>query len=339
MLERLEIVNYQTHERRRLVLDPHVTTIVGASDAGKSAILRALRWVCTNRPIGTEHIRWGAEHCRVSLWVDGQLVRRVRGPNTNEYSLGPKTFKAFGNDVPPAIVNLLNVGPVNWQGQYDAPFWFSETPGEVSRNLNNIVNLGIIDDTLAYLANALRRATTAEEIAAERVATARATKRRWAFVPELERDLAKLEELHGDAYAARGRYNALVALRRAVAGHHATAARATKRAAAGRAVAALCRTAITARRHATALAALRARYAATRRVPRLPKGAWAPVQRLLNVAVDKRDDVIKIRKLIQRIRDAQQRVQTTKAILAKANKTLKEESQGVCPVCQGPLRL
>ena len=54
-------------------------------------------------------------------------------------------YKAIKTDVPEDIDKIFNINSNNIQQQFDNIFWFSETAGEVGRNLNSIVNLDIID--------------------------------------------------------------------------------------------------------------------------------------------------------------------------------------------------
>ena len=161
MLEKIRIENFQANEELEIKLDPHVTTIIGPSDVGKSAIIRALGWVATNHPTGYAFITYGKKKATVTLDVDGHVIVRERGKTPNTYTLDGEEFKAFGNGkVPDEIANLLNVSNVNFQGQFDTPFWFCETPGEVSRQLNQIVNLEIIDKTLGNLDSGLKESRT-----------------------------------------------------------------------------------------------------------------------------------------------------------------------------------
>lgn len=175
MLETLAIQNFQTHGKTRITFDPGITCIVGPSDVGKSAVLRALRWVCTNEPGGDAFISHGAKGATVRLAVDGQTITRRRSPGgtVNEYHLNDQEFKAFGRGIPEPIQALLSLGPVCWQGQHDAPYWFADTAGEVSRQLNSIVNLGIIDDVLGKVAAARNRARTRLDVAEENLDTAK----------------------------------------------------------------------------------------------------------------------------------------------------------------------
>jgi hypothetical protein len=212
MLERLEIRGFQAHGHTRLVFGPRVTTIIGPTDAGKSAALRALLWVATNRPDGLDHINWDAEECRVTLWVDGRVVRRIRGKSVNLYTLEDKPFKAFGQDVPPEIAAIINIDENNYQDQIAPPFWLTEQPLQLSRNLNAIVNLGIIDDTTARLGKGCQRARTAYELGTERFTTARRQRTSLNYVTDLATEYDTLMVAYNRAGAIRQQRAALGAV-------------------------------------------------------------------------------------------------------------------------------
>ena len=100
MLERLRIQNFQSHHKLDIQLDPAVTTLIGPSDVGKSAVLRAFRWLATNRPRGDAFIRDGADRVSVKARVDGQNVTRRRGPAGNEYIVDGASLKALERTCP-----------------------------------------------------------------------------------------------------------------------------------------------------------------------------------------------------------------------------------------------
>jgi hypothetical protein len=195
MLEQLLIQNFQAHGKLRIDFDPGITCIVGPSDVGKSAIVRALRWVCMNQPGGDAFVRYGTKGATVKLTVDRHTItrRRSSGGDVNEYRLDDQEFKAFGRGVPEPIEQFLNLTPVCWQGQHDAPYWFADTAGEVSRQLNAIVDLSIIDDTLAGVAKAVYRARTRLEMAEEELTAAKATYDDLAWVPKFEAAIVVVE--------------------------------------------------------------------------------------------------------------------------------------------------
>lgn len=197
MLEKLVLQSFQAHRKLVITFDPHLTTIVGNSDVGKSTVIRALRWLCTNQiePNAEAAIHWDYEGTRVRLIVDGHSITRSRIKGDNRYTLDGAVFKAFGASVPDRISDLLNIGDENFQQQLDQHFWFADTPGQVSKALNRIVNLEVIDRTQANIAADLRKARTVVEVSEQRLAEARAAKKELRYVPYLSDQLREVEEL------------------------------------------------------------------------------------------------------------------------------------------------
>lgn len=195
MLKKLTLSNFQCHREFTLPLHPQATVLVGQSDKGKSAVLRAFRWLVTNRPTGDSFISHGEDTATVTLEVDGRAIVRRRGPGVNSYSLDGKEYKAFGSDVPIDIANLLNLGEENFQGQHSDPFWFLRTAGEVSKELNKIVNLDLIDKTLANVATYQRSAKATTQVSKERLLNARTERDNLEWVNECNLNLCTIEEL------------------------------------------------------------------------------------------------------------------------------------------------
>lgn len=184
MIESVTIWNFQAHRKRRIIFDPRVTSLVGPSDAGKSAILRALRWVFLNKPSGDAFKRFGSAKVKVIVKIDGHTITRVRG-KANTYYLDGRKLKAFGNSVPEPIAKILNVTEENFQRQIDAPFWFLKSAGEVSRELNKIVDLQIIDHSLASVAKGLSKAKATATVIEDRLEQALNQRAELSWVPEM----------------------------------------------------------------------------------------------------------------------------------------------------------
>lgn len=188
MLKSAELFNFRLHKHLKIDFGTHITSIVGKSYSGKSTVVRALKWVFLNKPSGLSVVRWGAKQTKVIVKIDGHTIVRIRGKSKNIYKLDGQKFEAFGNDVPRKIVALLNVSEKNFQEQHSLPFWFGETAGEVSRQLNGIVNLSIIDTTMANLASELRTAKTTVEVSKTRLKQAKDEKTQLSFVPQMIKD-------------------------------------------------------------------------------------------------------------------------------------------------------
>jgi len=199
MFEKLKLKNFQAHSKRTVEFDEKVTTIVGSSDSGKSAIIRALQWVCCNQPQGSAFIREGEKEAVVRLEVDGQVIIRRRTASVNEYRLGESKLKSFGASVPDKVADLLNLNQINTQAQHDSPFWFSETSGAVSRRLNEVVDLQIIDSSLQSSKSRVKRERTAEELAEERLVAVRKEAEELKWVEDADSLLVAVESKQKEA--------------------------------------------------------------------------------------------------------------------------------------------
>jgi len=226
MIKSLRIKNFQKHENLKIKFDPHVTTIIGPSDIGKSAIIRALRWVTLNKPRGDSFLREGAEEVSVTLRTTDHVIKRRRG-KTNNYFLNGSKFTAFGSTVPDEIADILNLSDLNFQGQHDpSGFWFALSPGEVSRQLNSIVDLGSIDSTLSNLSTMLRKARTEEGLIEKRIEKARQEREELRGAKKADRALKKVESLSDTLNQKRERVSLLHSLVERVSEHANTIKRA-----------------------------------------------------------------------------------------------------------------
>lgn len=172
-----------------------MTTIVGPSDAGKSAIVRALRLAALNRPNGALFVRHGTKACEVTVTTDKGTVVRKKGKGVNSYTVDGKVYAAFGNGVPAEVETVLNLSPDNFQRQLDLHFWFADSGGQVSRKLNEIVNLDLIDKSLAKAASAVRTADEKYESVKSEYLTAKREVWRLKWVERIGKELTQVERL------------------------------------------------------------------------------------------------------------------------------------------------
>ena len=148
MIKTLLIKNFQSHKRTELNFSEGVNVITGQSDCGKTAIIRALRWLIYNRPSGDAfRSNWGGD-TTVETHTDDAIVKRIKTKANNEYVLGDAHFKAFGTGVPPEVQSALRFNETNMQQQLDAPFLLSASAGEVAAHFNRIANIDVIDRSI-----------------------------------------------------------------------------------------------------------------------------------------------------------------------------------------------
>lgn len=158
MIKSLKIQNFQSHKYSKLELSPGVNVIIGSSDSGKTAIIRALRWVVWNRPSGdTMRSIWGGNTEVEVVLEKGGIITRWKTNKDNGYRQNNNmSFEALGTNVPEEIIKALNITEINLQYQLDAPFLLSNTPGEVAQHFNRVAKLDKIDSGIQNIQREIR---------------------------------------------------------------------------------------------------------------------------------------------------------------------------------------
>jgi exonuclease SbcC len=196
MIKSLHIRNFQSHKDTNLEFDPGVNIIVGATDTGKTAILRALRWLIWNRPVGEEfRSAWGGS-THVSAMVDDKEVTRFRNNIENGYRLGTQTnFKAMGTEVPEEVMKWLNINEINLQQQLDSPFLLSSSPGEVAQHFNRVARLDKIDTGLQRVNSWIRELAQTMKYKTEDLQRLDEEVKQYDYLDKMEVEVEVLEEL------------------------------------------------------------------------------------------------------------------------------------------------
>jgi exonuclease SbcC len=193
MIKWIKLVNFQRHAKTVLRLSERVTCLTGRSDGGKSSVVRALRWLCFNRPLGSAFVRYGQDHAKVVISCDDDVIVRSRGKE-NLYIINKQRMKAVGKDVPEEVQLRLNLDDINFQSQHDPPFWLTLSPIEVSRALNEIINLGHIDRALFALSSQQREAKSKIEVIEDRLAKAELIRNTLNWTNEAHAALVRVEQ-------------------------------------------------------------------------------------------------------------------------------------------------
>lgn len=195
MIETLEIRNMQSHKHTILHFSEGVNVIVGSTDCGKTAIIRALDLVINNQPAGDGFISWWADTCRVTLTLlKGVQIVRERGKGVNKYMLGDTVFTAFGQDVPNEIAKVLNITDVNFQAQLDSPFLFTLTPGQVAAYFNKIAHLSNIEKSTSYIKSQISKVNASIEIKKTTLEAKQLQQQDFIHVPKIEACIEVMED-------------------------------------------------------------------------------------------------------------------------------------------------
>ena len=151
MIQKLILNNFEAHKGTTIDFEQGVTIIKGNSNAGKSSLFRALRFVLLNEPGGEDFINFTENETEVTLQYNNHIVTRAkaRGNKRNEYIVDGKVLKAFGQGVPDEVKQVFGLSEINYEWQFDKrPFLLAETGGYIAGKLNEIVNLDLIDISL-----------------------------------------------------------------------------------------------------------------------------------------------------------------------------------------------
>lgn len=152
MIESLAIRNFQSLHHVDLDLSPY-TVIVGKSSSGKSALVRAIKTLTSNRR-GLDFLTHGQTVCTITATTEQGSVTLTRGKATgdNHYTLTPtgqdqQTFTKLGAAVPEEVSTFLgieSVEPINYAGQHDYPFMLKDSGPAVAQKLGRLTNVDVI---------------------------------------------------------------------------------------------------------------------------------------------------------------------------------------------------
>lgn len=205
MIRKITIQNFQSHKDTKIELNAGVNVIVGLSDTGKSAIIRALRWLVFNRPLGDAfRSSWGG-HTYIEIITKKDRVIRTKTKSANNYTLYSDrkvdAFKALGSEIPDEIQQALNLTELNFQGQVDPHFLLGMgwSPGQVASHLNDITGLNKIDIALKSMNSDLTKINRDLKSNKERLVDLDEQKESFAFIKELEPQIIVLEGMERQA--------------------------------------------------------------------------------------------------------------------------------------------
>ena len=165
-IKKIYLKNFQSHRDTMLEFNDGLNIIVGESNHGKTAIMRAIMWVVDNYPLGTDFITAGENECIVRIeYEDSTYIERGRTlKDTGYYRIGyfddangftEQEFKGFTNAVPVEVANLHQMPKVNITkdiethlnvlSQLDAPFLITESPQVKAAAIGRITGTHVID--------------------------------------------------------------------------------------------------------------------------------------------------------------------------------------------------
>ena len=167
MIQEIRLENFQAHRQLRLALSPGLNVIVGPTDRGKSAIIRAIKWLALHES-QDGIITHGETSVKVGVKTDEGPIVRFRDKKKYGYKLGQAEYLACGKEQPKDVQARHNLSEINFQGQHDPHFLLSLTPGQAAKEINKIVALDDIDVALTWIKTREIRSNTEIELSETR---------------------------------------------------------------------------------------------------------------------------------------------------------------------------
>jgi len=204
MIKKLTIKNFQSHKNSELNFTNGINIITGASDNGKSAVIRALNWAINNEPRGFKfksHFAKDKQETSVRVeFNDGQFIERARGDSGGSgYYLTPNHGKddlleALGTGVPQEIKDIIDIEDYNIQGQHDNYFLLQKTGGEIARLFNDEIigfDINTVDKKIKTIISKTKDGITN---ANEEIDKLKVEIKRFDYLESMQKEVEKLEK-------------------------------------------------------------------------------------------------------------------------------------------------
>ena len=204
MIKRIKIENIQSHKETELELSSGINAIVGSSNNGKSAILRAFYWLVYNRPLGVDNLlsHWafdkkGNQILPMKVFIENEkgTITRFRMKDLNQYIVNGEELNVVKTDVPEQVEKMLCLTDTNIQRQQDAPFLLSLTSGQVAQYFNKTVRLDIIDRALSNAESRRRKLNQDIKTNSELLKETQKKHEKYEWLERVEKLLIKYENI------------------------------------------------------------------------------------------------------------------------------------------------
>ncbi len=163
---KIRIQNYQSIEDATLEVDGF-RTIVGRTNIGKSAIMRAISSAILNDPV-IGKVRKGSKFCTVDLSSKGWGFRWEKGDGgVNRYTIGGKVYDKIGQKQLDEVVRMgfgsVRIGDQEiqpwWAPQFNPLFLLDKSGPQVTDFISEVSRLTVLQDAIVMAARAKRKAT------------------------------------------------------------------------------------------------------------------------------------------------------------------------------------
>lgn len=162
-IKNIRLENFQSYKDQTIEFKPGLNLILGSSDSGKSAILRAISFVLYNTPRSKTLIHHGATEVRVTIeYSDGTIITRIRGDrNAVMISLPSgdiKTWDKIDTELPEEVKKAMGFPPIDdingtiaYADQFAKMFLVDLSPTDLPRSLSSLTGVELLEHSAKEL--------------------------------------------------------------------------------------------------------------------------------------------------------------------------------------------
>ncbi|MBS4539910.1 AAA family ATPase [Clostridium sp. D2Q-11] len=210
-ITQVEISNFQSHKKTKIDFVNGLNVIVGPSDQGKTAIIRAIRWVLYNEPLGNFFIRHGESEASVVLTFNtGEKVKRLRSNSKNLYIYINETgeeeiYEGFGLSTPIDIVEKLNIrkihldskesSSINIGEQLEGPFLMAQKNSTRANAIGRLVGVHVVDKAVQNTIKDTRSLNVKNKSLKDDIDALESKLSRYEYLESLEKQIVTLETI------------------------------------------------------------------------------------------------------------------------------------------------
>jgi hypothetical protein len=178
----VEVRNFQSIEHARITIEGY-TALVGRSNIGKSAIVRAIKSALTGAT-GTAFVRHGPHcarrlkdakkcQCKASVRIkrEGFDLLWEKGDNDNRYTFNGQVYDSVGQGTPSFLTEgyePIQIGPdkelLQVADQFDPIFLLNRTGGVIADVLSDVANLDQVNAAMRLVEKDRREASSTRKV-------------------------------------------------------------------------------------------------------------------------------------------------------------------------------
>lgn len=206
MIRGIKLVGFQSHVDTRINLTEGLNVITGPSDSGKTAVIRAVRWVALNEPQGDAVVNQSVGYAQVTIITDTGVVTKVRnkGKVRYEINIDGENISYDKSEIPQEVYRILGINKTSFGDvevvlpfafQLDAPFLISSPASFGGKVLGKICNADTVELAIKKSSREVSQANDAKRQAEKTIEETNLALQSYENLQEVEQRLQQCREL------------------------------------------------------------------------------------------------------------------------------------------------